>query len=57
MTALLYVLLTIVVAVGIWQITSIFNLKGAIATEKDNNTQGILFAVFGVFNVVPSGIH
>ncbi len=49
MTALLYVLLATVVALGIWQITSIFNLKGAIATEKDNNTQGILFAVFGVF--------
>lgn len=49
MTALLYVLLTIVVAIGLWQITSIFNLKGAISTEKDNNTQGILFAVFGVF--------
>ena len=48
MTALLYVLLAIVVAVGLWQITSIFNLKGAIATETDNNTQGILFAVFGV---------
>jgi cytochrome c oxidase subunit 2 len=49
MTALLYVLLAVVVAVGIWQITSIFNLKSAIATEKDNNTQGILFAVFGLF--------
>ncbi|WP_457610565.1 cytochrome c oxidase subunit II [Lutibacter sp.] len=49
MTALLYILLAIVVAVAIWQITSIFNLKGTIATEKDNNTQGILFAVFGIF--------
>lgn len=49
MTALLYVLLAIVIAVAIWQITSIFNLKSAIATEKDNNIQGILFAVFGVF--------
>ena len=48
MTALLYVLLAIVVGVGIWQTASIFNLKGAIATEKDNNAQGILFAVFGV---------
>lgn len=48
MTALLYVLLAIVVGVGIWQIASIFNLKGAIATDKDNNAQGILFAVFGV---------
>lgn len=49
MTALLYVLLAIIVAIAIWQITNIFNLKGAIATDKDNNTQGILFAVFGVF--------
>ena len=49
MTALLYILIAIVVAVGIWQITSILNLKSVIATEKDNNTQGILFAVFGVF--------
>ena len=49
MTALLYVLLTIVVAVGIWQITSILNLKSSIASEKDNNSQGILFAVFAIF--------
>ena len=49
MTALLYVLLAIVVAIAIWQITSILNLKGVIATEKDNNTQGIIFALFGVF--------
>jgi cytochrome c oxidase subunit 2 len=49
MTALLYILLAVVVSIAIWQIVSIFNLKGAIATEKDNNTQGILFAVFGVF--------
>lgn len=48
MTAILYVLLAIVVAVGIWQIANIFNLKSVIATENDNNTQGILFAVFGV---------
>ena len=49
MTAILYILLAIVIAVAIWQVTSIFNLKGAIATEKDNNTQGILFALFGIF--------
>ena len=49
MTALLYVLLAIVVAIAIWQIASILNLKGVIATEKDNNTQGIIFALFGVF--------
>jgi cytochrome c oxidase subunit 2 len=49
MTALLYVLLAIVVAVAVWQIASILNLKSAIATEKDNNTQGILFAIFGIF--------
>ena len=49
MTALLYVLLAIVFAVAIWQIASILNLKSAIATEKDNNTQGILFVAFGVF--------
>ena len=49
MTALLYVLLAIVISVSIWQITSILNLKGTIATERDNNTQGILFAAFGIF--------
>jgi len=49
MTALLYVLLAMVICIAIWQITSIFNLKGTIATERDNNTQGILFALFGVF--------
>ena len=49
MTALLYVLLAIVISVAIWQITSILNLKGTIATEKDNNTQGILFVAFGIF--------
>ena len=49
MTALLYILLAIVVAVAIWQVTSILNFKSVIATEKDNNTQGILFAGFGVF--------
>ena len=49
MTALLYILLAFIIGVAIWQITSIFNLKGAIATEKDNNTQGILFVAFGVF--------
>jgi len=49
MTALLYVLLAIVIGVAIWQVASIFNLKGVIATEKDNNTQGILFAEFGIF--------
>jgi len=49
MTALLYILLAIVVAVAIWQVTSILNFKSVIATEKDNNIQGILFAVFGVF--------
>ena len=49
MTALLYILLAIIVAVAIWQVTSILNFKSVIATKKDNNTQGILFAIFGVF--------
>jgi len=49
MTALLYVLLAIVIGIAIWQITSILNLKSTIATEKDNNTQGILFVAFGIF--------
>jgi len=49
MTAILYVLLAVAVSVAIWQVTSIFKLNSVIATEKDNNTQGILFAVFGVF--------
>jgi cytochrome c oxidase subunit 2 len=49
MTAILYVLLAIVIAIAIWQMTSIFKMKSVIATEKDNNTQGILFALFGIF--------
>ncbi len=49
MTALLYVILAVVVAVAIWQVASIFNFKSVIATERDNNTQGILFALFGIF--------
>jgi cytochrome c oxidase subunit 2 len=49
MTALLYILLAFIIGIAIWQITSIFNLKSVIATEKDNNTQGILFAAFGIF--------
>ncbi len=49
MTALIYIFIAIVTAIALWQITNIFNLKGVIATEKDNNTQGYLFAAFGVF--------
>ena len=49
MTALFYILLGIVIGIAIWQVASILNLKGAIATEKDNKTQGLLFALFGVF--------
>jgi cytochrome c oxidase subunit 2 len=49
MTALLYVLIAVVIGIAIWQVASILNLKSVIASEKDNNTQGILFALFGVF--------
>tara|TARA_R110001583_G_scaffold122623_2_gene273938 strand:- start:3105 stop:4112 length:1008 start_codon:yes stop_codon:yes gene_type:complete len=49
MTALLFILLAIVIAVAIWQVASILKFKSVIATEKDNNTQGILFVVFGIF--------
>ena len=49
MTALLYIFIAIVIAIALWQITNIFNLKNVIATEKDNNIQGILFALFGIF--------
>jgi cytochrome c oxidase subunit 2 len=49
MTALLYILLAFIIGIALWQIMSIFNLKGVIATEKDNNTQGILFVAFGIF--------
>jgi len=48
MTAILYILLAIVIGVAIWQVANIFRLTGSVATNKDNNTQGILFAVFGV---------
>lgn len=49
MNALIYFLLAVVITGAIWQVAGIFNLKGTIATEKDNNTQGTLFAIFGVF--------
>lgn len=48
MTAILYILLAIVIGVAIWQVANIFKLTGSVATNKDNNTQGILFAIFGV---------
>jgi len=40
MTAILYILLAIVIGVAIWQVTSILNLKGVIATEKTITNKG-----------------
>ncbi|WP_196885764.1 cytochrome c oxidase subunit II [Aureivirga sp. CE67] len=49
MVALFYILIAIAIATGIWQLTSIFKLKDVVASEKDNNLQGILFGIFGIF--------
>ncbi|WP_196891077.1 cytochrome c oxidase subunit II [Aureivirga marina] len=49
MVALFYILIAIAIAAGIWQLTSIFKLKDVVASDRDNNIQGTLFAVFGVF--------
>ena len=48
MAALYYIFIAIVIIVGIWQVTNIFKLKDVIASDKDNQTQGKLLALFGI---------
>ncbi len=47
MLALFYIFIAVAIGVSFWQITRILNLRDVIATDKDNDTQGKLFLVFG----------
>ncbi|MDT7831050.1 cytochrome c oxidase subunit II [Flavobacteriaceae bacterium S356] len=49
MLALFYIFIGVAIGVSFWQITRIMNLRGVIATDKDNDTQGKLFLVFTAF--------
>jgi cytochrome c oxidase subunit 2 len=57
MTALLTISVLVLVAIAIWQMTKIFELsqvkakadRGEVATDEDNNNNGILMFVFLVF--------
>ncbi len=49
MLALFYIFIGVAIGVSFWQITRIMNLRSVIATDKDNDTQGKLFLVFGAF--------
>jgi len=46
--AILYTLIAIVVAVGFWKVVKLFGLDSVIANKKDNQYQGVMFAVVGV---------
>ncbi|TVZ56108.1 cytochrome c oxidase subunit 2 [Lutibacter sp. Hel_I_33_5] len=48
MLALFYILIAVAIGVSFWQITRIMNLRGDIATDKDNDTQGKLAILFTV---------
>jgi len=47
MLALFYIFIAVAIGVSFWQITRILNLREVIATDKDNDTQGKIFLVFG----------
>ncbi len=49
MLALFYIFISVAIGVSFWQITRVLNLRSVIATDKDNDTQGKLFILFGVF--------
>tara|TARA_R110000787_G_scaffold137226_4_gene250007 strand:+ start:2039 stop:3049 length:1011 start_codon:yes stop_codon:yes gene_type:complete len=49
MLALFYIFIAVAIGVSFWQITRIMNLRGVIATDKDNDRQGKYFILFGVF--------
>ena len=58
MTSLLIIIVLVLLAIALWQLTRIFDLtqvgkaseeKTEVANDKDNNTQGyIMFAFFGI---------
>ncbi|MGB0777045.1 MAG: cytochrome c oxidase subunit II [Flavobacteriaceae bacterium] len=59
MQALFYILVAVAIAVGIWQITKIFNLTSTVTNAKNNNLQGklllgflIVFYLFMFFTVM-----
>ncbi|MEE9406643.1 MAG: cytochrome c oxidase subunit II [Polaribacter sp.] len=49
MLALFYIFIAVAIGVSFWQITRILNLRGVIATDKDNATQGKIAIYFMVF--------
>ena len=49
MLALFYIFIAVAVGVSFWQITRVMNLRGVIANDKDNNTQGKIALGFLVF--------
>ncbi|QMU63484.1 MAG: cytochrome c oxidase subunit II [Flavobacteriaceae bacterium] len=49
MLALFYIFIGVAIGVSFWQITRIMNLREVIATDRDNDTQGKFFIVFGAF--------
>ncbi|QNM85496.1 cytochrome c oxidase subunit II [Polaribacter pectinis] len=49
MLALFYIFIAVAIGVSFWQITRILNLRGVIATDKDNAKQGTNAIYFMVF--------
>ena len=49
MLALFYIFIGVAIGVSFWQITRILNLRGVIATDKDNDRHGKYFILFGIF--------
>ena len=49
MLALFYIFIGVAIGVSFWQITRIMNFRSVIATDKDNDFQGKMFLLFGVF--------
>lgn len=47
MLALFYIFIGVAIGVSFWQITRIMNFRSVIATDKDNDTQGRLWLIFG----------
>ena len=49
MLALFYIFIGVAIGVSFWQITRILNLRGVIATDKDNDRQVKYFILFVIF--------
>jgi len=49
MLDLFYIFICVAIGVSFWQINRILNLRGVIATDKDNDRQGKYFILFGIF--------